>query len=151
MGTDLLAVLDPVEPFGQDLADLVELAAQWSRVIAYAHARRADVIAALVTGFLDDLGTGTAPLAATTELAMRLGMTRQAAAKVVSTALALTGPPLATGEALAHGVLDARKAEMIATALEHLPYPVCEAVQDAVLPTAAGRTHPRWPRTCPRR
>ncbi|WP_448072508.1 DUF222 domain-containing protein [Georgenia yuyongxinii] len=143
MGTDLLAVLDPVEPFGQDLADLVELAAQWSRVIAYAHARRADVIAALVTGFLDDLGTGTAPLAATTELAMRLGMTRQAAAKVVSTALALTGPLLATGEALAHGVLDARKAEMIATALEHLPYPVCEAVQDAVLPTAAGRTHPQ--------
>ncbi|MFD1505004.1 DUF222 domain-containing protein [Georgenia yuyongxinii] len=136
-------MLDPVEPFGQDLSDLVELAAQWSRVIGYAHARRADAVAALVTGFLDDLGTGTATLAATTELAMRLGVTRQSAAKVVSTALAISGPLAATGQALANGHLDARKAEMIATALEHQPYPVCEAVQDAVLPTAAGRTHPQ--------
>ncbi|TRW42691.1 DUF222 domain-containing protein, partial [Georgenia yuyongxinii] len=143
LGADLLAVLDPVEPFGQDLSDLVELAAQWSRVIGYAHARRADAVAALVTGFEDDLGTGTARLAATTELAMRLGVTRHSAAKVVSTALAISGPLAATGQALATGHLDARKAEMIATALEHQPYPVCEAVQDAVLPTAAGRTHPQ--------
>jgi hypothetical protein len=144
VGAQLIAALDPVDPFGQDVTDLVELAAQWSRAISFAYARRAEAIAALVTRYTDDLGTGTATLAATTELAMRLGVTRQAMKKLVDTGLALTGPLMSTGEALEHGVLDPRKAEMVAAALEHLPYPVCEAVQDAVLPTAPNRTHPQF-------
>ncbi|MFD1506470.1 HNH endonuclease signature motif containing protein [Georgenia yuyongxinii] len=144
VGARLIATLDPIEPFGQDVTDLVELVAQWSRTISFTYARRAEAIAALVTQFTDDLGTGTATLAATTELAMRLGMTRQAMKKLVDTGLALTGPLMTTGEALEHGVLDPRKAEMVAAALEHLPYPVCEAVQDAVLPTAPNRTHPQF-------
>ncbi|TRW44453.1 HNH endonuclease signature motif containing protein [Georgenia yuyongxinii] len=144
VGAHLIATLDPADPLGQDVTDLVELVAQWSRAISFTYARRSEAIAALVTQFTDDLGTGTATLAATTELAMRLGVTRQAMKKLVDTSLALTGPLMTTGEALEHGALDPRKAEMVAAALEHLPYPVCEAVQDAVLPTAPNRTHPQF-------
>ena len=35
VGADLVAALDPVQPFGQDVADLVEVVAQWSRTIAF--------------------------------------------------------------------------------------------------------------------
>ncbi|WP_344382988.1 DUF222 domain-containing protein, partial [Georgenia ruanii] len=142
VGLPLAVGLAAVVPDGQDPGDLVELAAQWSRVIAWAHYQRAETLSVLAVQAIDRDGVN-AVTAVATEVAMRQGISRPGATRLVRTAMALTGPLQATGEALARGALDPRKADVIAAGLEHLPYQVCHDVEDVVLPRAPGRTAPQ--------
>ena len=142
VGLPLAVGLAGVDPDGQDPSDLVELAAQWSRVVSWASYQRAEALAALAVQAIDRDGVNAVPAVAT-EVAMRQAISRQGATRLVRTALQLTGPLQATGEALRRGALDARKADVIAGALEHMPYQVCHDVEDVVLPRAPGRTAPQ--------
>ncbi|WP_152230105.1 DUF222 domain-containing protein, partial [Georgenia ruanii] len=113
VGLPLAVGLAAVVPDGQDPGDLVELAAQWSRVIAWAHYQRAETLSVLAVQAIDRDGVN-AVTAVATEVAMRQGVSRPGATRLVRTAMALTGPLQATGEALARGALDPRKADVIA-------------------------------------
>ncbi|WP_127132134.1 HNH endonuclease signature motif containing protein [Georgenia sp. SYP-B2076] len=141
VGLDLAQTIDGVDPEGQDAGDLVELIAHWSRLLAWAHARRGEAAAELLERASRDHTADTALLVVATEVAMRQGTSRQAASTLVRTGSLLAGPLMATGEALRRGAIDPGKAQIIAKALEDLPLPVSTAVEDVVLPGALGRTH----------
>ncbi|WP_345215150.1 HNH endonuclease signature motif containing protein [Georgenia halophila] len=158
-GVDLAVLLERLDLNTLDEGDAVDAVVAWGRVISYAQAKQGQAAARLEQR-LGDLyglpdadatrtgrpGTGvrrsTMPRAAT-EVAMCLGLTRQGAATLVRTAMMLNGPLFATGEALETGRIDARKADLIAGNLDGLPVEVTTAVEDEVLPTAAGRTPPQ--------
>ncbi|KAE8762272.1 hypothetical protein GB883_20195, partial [Georgenia thermotolerans] len=83
VGLPLAVGLAEIDPDGQDPADLVELAAQWSRVLAWAHYQRAEVLAALVAGAIEHDAAAGALTAVSTEVAMRQGISRPAATRLV--------------------------------------------------------------------
>ena len=154
-GLRLGLALEQVALTELDVGELVDATAAWSRVIAWAEARRGQAAALLseelyrLAGPLSGASMGSTPpgrdshRVAATELSMRLGTTRAAAERVVRTGRLLNGPLQGTAEALEEGDIDQRKAEIIADALEGTPLPVALAVEDAVLPTAGRRTHPQ--------
>lgn len=134
-------MLAPVAVEGQDAGDLVEIAAAWSRVVSWATARRADALAEIVDASEGWSGTWSDGFAAlSTEVAMRECISRQAASSAVKTAVMLSGPLQATGEALREGAIDAGKANLIARTLADLPIDLAQAVEDDVLPEAGSRT-----------
>ncbi|WP_345036773.1 HNH endonuclease signature motif containing protein [Georgenia daeguensis] len=145
---ELLLSVDPGEV--DDYA-AVEVVAAFKRVEAAAAAGAARAAAALagrdsMHGRLVTRRSVKELDFAADELAMRLGVTRAEAAKLVDLGEAFTGVLAPTGEALAAGQIDARKAAMIVTALSGQPGPVAWGVQDAVLPGAPRRTHPQLQR-----
>ncbi|PFG38877.1 uncharacterized protein DUF222 [Georgenia soli] len=148
---ELLGLLLAVEPDEVDDYTAVEVVAAFRRVEAAAAAGAARAAAALagrdsMHGRMPTRrGVSDVDLAAD-ELGMRLGVTRQEAGKLVDLGQAFTGVLAPTGDALAAGLIDARKARMIATALSGRPGPVAWGVQDTVLPTAPRRTHPQLQR-----
>ncbi|UNX54607.1 HNH endonuclease [Georgenia sp. TF02-10] len=147
MGLDLAGVLDGVDPAGQGAADLVEMAWNWSRVLSWAYARRGEALAELAA-LASRESPGMAPgghwaggyVPVATEVGMRLGITRQAATRLVRTGVLLNGMLTGTGLALEGGALDPAKAELIATTLAEVPGPIAHDVEDIVLPGALGRT-----------
>jgi hypothetical protein len=74
------------------------------------------------------------------ELAPALGCSRRAARRLVTDGLAWSGVLAATGDALARGEIDAHRARVITDALADQPVGLAWAVQDEVLPGAAGRS-----------
>ncbi|KAE8762198.1 hypothetical protein, partial [Georgenia thermotolerans] len=83
VGLPLAVGLAAIDPDGQDPSDLVELAAQWSRVLAWAHYQRAEALAALVAGAIEHDAAPGALTAVSTEVAMRQGISRPAATRLV--------------------------------------------------------------------
>jgi len=151
-GLELAQSLARVDLETLDEGDAVDAVAAWSRVASWAHSRRGEAAATLEKGLISSYGlTGRAPAArtgsslphASTELAMRLGVTRHAAGNIVRTGVLLSGPLAATGDALERGEIDQNKAQIIATTLEGKALPVTAAVEDIVLPRAPGRTPPQ--------
>src|SRR5699024_1650653 len=71
------------------------------------------------------------------ELAVRLRTSHKEGADLVRRAKALDGPLACTGDALARGAIDARRARVIVDGLEHVAWQVAMAVADRVLPRAA--------------
>ncbi|UNX54334.1 HNH endonuclease [Georgenia sp. TF02-10] len=146
-GLDLAGVLAAVDPAGQGAADLVEMAWNWSRVLSWAYARRGEALAELAALACRE-SPGMAPgghwaggyVPVATEVGMRLGITRQAATRLVRTGVLLNGMLTGTGLALEGGALDPAKAELIATTLAEVPGPIAHDVEDTVLPGALGRT-----------
>jgi len=147
----LLALLLAVDLGEVDDYTAVEVVAAFRRLEAAAAAGAARAAAALAGR---DSMHGRLPTRravrdldlAADELAMRLGVTRQEAGKLVDLGQAFTGVLAPTGDALSAGLIDARKAAMIAAALSGQPGPVAWSVQDTVLPTAPRRTHPQLQR-----
>lgn len=74
------------------------------------------------------------------ELAVRLRITTRAGADLVRRGRALEGVLLATGQALAAGVIDAARARVIIDGLDHVPPEVAATVEDQVLGRAPQRT-----------
>lgn len=147
-GAELAGLLEGLELENLDEGDLVDAVAAWFRVAAWAEARADAAISALVerlTSLRSPAQELAAPSrkAAAAELALRLGITRQAALARVRTARVLDGPLWATGEALERGRIDHRKADLIASALDSAPLEVAIAVEEAVLPRAGRRTSPQ--------
>lgn len=148
---ELLDLLLAVEPVEVDDYAAVEVVAAFKRVEAAAAAGAARAAAALAArdSMHGQLATRRAVREldfAADELAMRLGMTRGEASKVVDLGEAFTGVLAETGEALARGEIDARKAGIIVAALSGRAGPVAWGVQAAVLPAAGRRTHPQLQR-----
>ncbi|MCK6211041.1 HNH endonuclease [Georgenia sp. EYE_87] len=148
---ELFDLLLAVEPDEVDDYAAVEVVAAFKRVEAAAAAAAARAAAALAgrDSMHGQLPTRRAVREldfAADELAMRLGMTRGEARKVVDLGEAFTGVLAETGEALARGEIDARKAGIIVSALSGRAGPVAWGVQAAVLPEAGRRTHPQLQR-----
>lgn len=148
-GLELAETLEAIDLDLLDEGDSVDAVAAWQRVMSWAQARRGQAAATLERGLVSTFGisntttsnrAGSSLPHASTELSMRLGVTRHAAGTIVRTGTLLDGPLLATGDALERGVIDQTKAQIIAKALDGLPYPVTCEVEEVVLPRAAGRT-----------
>lgn len=152
-GRDLAVRLDTIDPVGAEASALVELAALWSKVIAWATARRGEVVSVLAQHAADvakhagqDDHWEDGRHAVATELAMSEGTTRQSAERLVRSAVLLNGMLLATGSALEAGTLSPTKADVIVEALAEVPYSVAWAVEEIVLPHAGGWTPPELAR-----
>ncbi|WP_341360863.1 DUF222 domain-containing protein [Georgenia sp. M64] len=144
-GAPLAAALDAVPVHGQDPDVLIELIANWNRMISWSTARRGEAAAALADAAAEHgrhlPGRTVDPVTvAGTEIAMRLTTTKQAAIRMVRTSSLLNGPLTSTGLSLEHGAIDPAKAQVIADALEHVPHQIAWDIEDAVLPGAQGRT-----------
>ncbi len=135
------------------VSTLVEVVAAFRRVEAWAVGQAAAAAAELATrpemNPLDRVpvpsGAGRAsglraPVVAGTELALRLGISRASARRLVGIGTAVNGVLSATGEALTHGLIDWAKAGVIAEGVTGVPWQVAQAVEDAVLPRAPRRT-----------
>ena len=134
---------------------MVEVVAAWFRVIGWAQAGMARAAAELhrrvrpyespagvthrvVRGRRSAGRTG----AAAHEIAMRLGLTRQAAQAVIDDGLAFDEALAPVGDRLASGDIDLARARAFVDALGDSPAPTAVDVQDAVLPRAPRRTAP---------
>lgn len=135
------------------VSTLVEVVAAYKRIEAWAVGQAAAAAAELATrpvmNPLDRVPVPTgagrasglrAPVVAGTELALRLGISRASARRLVGIGTAVTGVLSATGKALAHGLIDWTKAGVIAEGVTGVPWQVAQAVEDAVLPRAPRRT-----------
>ncbi|WP_188078932.1 DUF222 domain-containing protein [Actinotalea subterranea] len=127
--------------------DLVEVVAAFERVAAWAKARAASASAELAArpamnpAWPSAVGPVTERCAAPSELSLRLGVSRQAAAALVRRGAAMSRTLGRTGDALERGEIDWGKAALISDALADVPWQVSLQVEDAVLPGAGGRTH----------
>ncbi|MFC7406736.1 HNH endonuclease signature motif containing protein [Georgenia alba] len=159
VGLELATALANTDIDTLDAGSAVDAVHLWGKVTAWADAMQGRA-AARLEHCLQDLYGLPEPAAprrttadpgsrvsatpmASTEVSMRLGITRQAAATMVRTGMLLDGPLAATGEALEEGRITPRKAQIIAGALDGLPLPVVHEVEDAVLPEADRRTPPQ--------
>lgn len=135
------------------VSTLVEVVAAFKRVEAWAVGQAAAAAAELATrpemNPLDRMPVPTgagrasglrASVVAGTELALRLGISRASARRLVGIGTAVNGALSATGEALAHGLIDWTKAGVIADGVTGVPWQVAQAVEDAVLSRAPRRT-----------
>lgn len=147
----LAQVLVEDEDLVDDLA-LVEVVAAWQRVAAMAHAGAARAAAALsrraclqVPHEPVPVGRGRRRLIAMRatglEIAIRTGCSVRSGELLVRDGRLFDTVLADTGDALARGEIDARKAGVIAERLADVPLPTALAVQDAVLP-GAGRRSP---------
>lgn len=150
---ELVERLESLAIDDEDLVDdlaLLEVVAGWLRVLSLAHARAARAAAALsrraclqVPGEPVPVGRGqrrlTALRATGTELAIRTGCTVRSGELLARDGRLFDGALAPTGEALARGEIDPRKARAIADRLADVPLEVALDVQDAVLPRAGRR------------
>ncbi|WP_152188641.1 HNH endonuclease [Georgenia satyanarayanai] len=142
----LLAELEDIDPREVDEYFLVEMAAGYQRMAAWATAKLTRVAGELSRRPLMN-GSGALPShvmggnMAADELAPRLGLTRFAAQRIVSNARAFESVFSLTGQALAIGHIDARKATTIVSMLEDYPVEIAVLVQDAVIDDAGTQTH----------
>ena len=143
----LASWLDGLDPSTVPVEILVEAVAASARLEAAAHARTLSLAAALARrpemepAWNDDVG----PLprhrsVAADELAMRLGVSRVVANRLVREGQVLDLVLPATGAALASGDLDAAKVSVLVQRLGDLDLRVAEAVEDLVLPEAPERS-----------
>src|SRR5690625_2029995 len=148
---EALAELDPGPELGALLLRLdqvalgpfviVEMVAAYHRQAAWNHSRMAAYGAKLAElpsfeAFKDRPSSPVARDLAGNEVAMRLGMSRQAGRHLVRDGYAFTRGFDPTGEALETGRIDAAKARLIVTHLQHVAGIVAYAVQREVLPLA---------------
>lgn len=130
-----LALLQPADV---DDAGLVEMAAAWERVIAWATAAQSSAVAEMVRrargpreeGFVAD------------EIAAATGVTPRAGRVVVERAVALLRAP-DVHDALSDGTLTVRKADTLCRVTAHLPPGQAAIVRDAVLAHGSGLTAPQ--------
>lgn len=148
-GLALAVALDGIDPLDADASALVDTSAAWSRVVAWATARRAEVVAVLAERAAEvareagqDNHWADGRHAVATELAMAEGITRQSAERLVRGASLLNGMLACTGEALEAGDLSPAKADIIVDGLVDTPFPVAWAVEERVLPHAHSWTPP---------
>ena len=135
--TDLVELLEGLEPADLDERVLVEAIAAWERVTSLAAARQGDLIAELARRrsaarlgeFVGD------------EVAARLAITRAVADAKVDLAVSLDLMPT-VHDALKSGSIDHRKATALTDGLAHLPLEVARQIQDAVLADAPDLTVP---------
>lgn len=141
----LYAALERMELDSADDAALVEVVAAADRLEAAAHAKKVAAAAQLAERrsmnpmALASHEGGSLGVAGD-ELAVRLRTSHKEGADLVRRSKALDGHLVGTGEALAHGAIDARRARVIVDGLEHVAWQVAMAVEDRVLPRAAHRT-----------
>ncbi|PYF97388.1 protein of unknown function [Georgenia satyanarayanai] len=142
----LLTELEDIDPREVDEYYLVEMAAAYQRMAAWATAKLTRVAGELSRRPLMT-GSGALPShvkagnMAADELAPRLGLSRFAAQRLVSNARAFENVFALTGQALATGHIDARKATTIVSMLEDYPVEIAVLVQDAVIDDAGTQTH----------
>ncbi|MGH6691942.1 MAG: DUF222 domain-containing protein, partial [Gammaproteobacteria bacterium] len=119
-GPGLAAVLAGVDPAGVSSYDLLEAVAGWERLISWAQARQAEVIAAFAGRragpYAPDTAGRTVSEFAADEIATRLAITRRAADLKLSVAVELADRLPGTAEALRDGRIDLPKAKAI---IEH--------------------------------
>ena len=126
--------------------DVVEVVAGFERVASWAKARAAEAAAhlsrrpAMNPYWPTYAGKVTDPCTASTELSLRLGVSRQAAGRLVATGRALDGTLSETADALRRGAIDWPKALVITESLGEVPWQVALEVEARVLPAAPGRT-----------
>lgn len=142
----LAAVLASLEPAELDDYQLVEAAAAFQRMAAWANAKLAEVAdelsrrpALTAHGALpSEVDAGNM---AADELAPRLGLSRWAARRLVRNGRCFTRQFHPTGQALLVGEIDVQKATTIVTLLEDYPAELAFRVQEEVLPDAGLQTH----------
>ncbi len=154
-GAGLAFTLEEVDVSAVETYAVVEVVAAWFRVIGWAQAGMARAAAELhrrvrpcevspagthrvVRGRRSAGRTG----AAAHEIAMRLGLTRQAAQAVIDDGLAFEETLAPVGEFLAGGRIDLARARAFVDALGDSPAPTAVDVQEVVLPRAPSRTAP---------
>ncbi len=129
--------------------DALELVAHWSRLVSYAGAKMREAVAELANSEgldqglanLDHLGIRVnQPSIASDDIALRLGMGKRAASRLVRSARLLAGPAGPTAEALETGQIDPAKADIIALGIEDLGMLEALQVQDIVLAKAPHAT-----------
>ena len=127
--------------------DVVEVVAAFERVASWARSRAAQAAAhlsrrrAMNPSWPPHAGQVSEPCAASTELSLRLGTSRQSASRLVATGRVLEGHLHQTAEALGRGSIDWFKAQTIAECLEGVPWQVALEVESLVVPDAPRRTH----------
>jgi hypothetical protein len=153
VGPELAAWLDAVDPASLTVTGLVEAVAASARVEAWGHARTARWAGLL--GRDPEMDPQWNRLAgppprqrsvAGDEIAMRLGLSRLAANRLVREGIAYEDALQATGEALAAGQVDAARARLLVDRLADVPWEVATRVEDAVLLEAARWTVTRMDR-----
>ncbi len=143
-GSGLARLLELAAPDGLDDAALVESAAAWERLAAWAH-----LGAALSAGELSRRASmnprWARPVPARTcvagdELAMRLGWSRPAAARLVRDGRALAAELLPVADAVRAGLLDTPKLRVLTDRLHDRAYQLSWPVLEQVLPEVPLRT-----------
>ncbi len=143
---ELLAELEAVDVTEVDEYYLVEMAAAFQRLSSWATAQLTRIAGELAGRPLMN-GRGALPShvdagnMAADELAPRLGLSRQAARRIVRNARHFAGTFAVTGHALATGQIDPVKASTIVSMLEGYPAEIAVLVQDAVIDDADLQTH----------
>ncbi len=154
-GSALATALSATQPHGLSSFDLLEAIAGWERLVAWAQARQAEVIAEFARRrpgpyAPDQRGRSVSEFAAD-EIAARLSVSRQAAENKLYLAVALVDLLPATRDALLAGHIDLPKARAIAEHTASLPdLPVCRAVEVRVLARAGCQTLPHLRRSLAR-
>lgn len=151
-GSHLAFLLEGAEAETVDDYTVVEIFASWWRLVGWAHAGAARAAAELARREEAVVGS-RAPVpedeharevkslsAASTELAMRVMVSRPAAQAMIDLGKAATGPLWPVVEALEDGSIDLPRARAFVEGLGHLPGEVAMEVQDQVLPSAPRRT-----------
>ena len=143
----LLVELDRESLEHLDDFNVVEFVAAAERIASWAHHLAARAAAELsrresMTPPPDVTLTCDLPAerVAAAELGLRLGASQRKARQLVQLGLSFRQSLAPTGEALAAGVIDSHKAQVIVDALREVPTQLAVGVQDAVLPRAARRT-----------
>lgn len=142
----LAAELEEVDTTEVDEYYLVEMAAGYQRLAAWANARLTHVAGVLARRPLLS-GHGALPSSvdagnmAADELAPRLGLSRFACRRIVRNARGFASTFALTGHFLATGRIDAPKASTIVSMLEDYPAEIAVLVQDAVIDDAGLQTH----------
>lgn len=127
--------------------ELVEVVSAFAAVEAWAAAAQREAAALLQSrhgrGEADPRCPGRVEItgSAADELAMRLGVSRRRAGRLVGEGRLFDGVLNPVGTALAAGLIDAGKASVFSDLLVEQPAPVCFAVCEQVLPHAPGLTH----------
>ncbi len=115
-GPDTVTALDVLDPTGLDDDALIEALAAWERVLAWAAARQA----ALVATFLDREHSNRREEYAADAIAARLAITRTGAQTKTALALYLADQP-ELAHALTTGLIDTYKTTVLAEELHALP------------------------------
>ena len=148
-GPDLAAWLAMAPAAALDDGDLAAVAGSWRRVACWAQARELAAVVQIASRAAargKDIGTGPGgrpakvPASAAAEVALELTMSHYGASWWTDLAVTLSWRLAATGAALAGGTIDLPRARLIAEATGALPDEIARAVQERVLPAAAGQT-----------